>query len=229
MGEGKMMRITNKSQALLFAAATLLFVASACTIPGMGASTSPPVEEPSPTTPAAPAETPAVVEPTATSTTPPAAAEPTATVPATGGLLRQWAIGATASSEYEPDSWSAKQATGAPDTTECGDIQTAWASEASDSVEWLEVSFATAVVPTEISIRETHSPGFINRVEVRDQTGIYHTVWEGTPGMLEECPHVLTIPVSGMSVRVTAVRINLDQRDGGDWDEIDAVELVGQP
>jgi hypothetical protein len=47
--------------------------------------------------------------------------------------------------------------------------------------------------------------------------------------MLEQCPHVLTIPVSGVDVRVNAVRISLDQMDGGDWDEIDAVELVGQP
>jgi hypothetical protein len=212
------MRITDKNRALLFAAATLLLVASACTVPGMGASTAPSEEAPSPTVPAAPADTPVAVEPTATPAGPPAA-----------GLLRQWAIGATASTEYESESWSAQQATGAPDTMECGDIQTAWASEASDGVDWLEVSFATAVVPTEISIRETHSPGFIARVEVKDERGMYHTVWEGTPGMVEQCPRVLTIPVTGVNVRVNVVRINLDQREGGDWNEIDAVELAGQP
>jgi hypothetical protein len=112
---------------------------------------------------------------------------------------------------------------------ECGDIQTAWASATSDGVDWLEVSFATAVVPTEINIRETYSPGFIARVEVKDERGIYHTIWEGTPGAVEQCPRVLTIPVTGVDVRVNSVRINLDQSDGGYYNEIDAVELVGQP
>jgi hypothetical protein len=111
---------------------------------------------------------------------------------------------------------------------ECGDIETAWASTTAEGVEWLEVSFATAVVPTEVNIRETHSPGFINRVEVRDERGLYHTIWEGMPGAVEQCPRVLNIPVSGVEVRVNAVRISLDQRDGGNWNEIDAVELVGQ-
>ncbi len=222
------MRITDKNRVLLFAAMTLMFIVSACTVPGMGVSTSPSVEEPSPTTPA---DTPVVEGPVATATEAPAAAEPTATTaePPAAGLLRQWATGATASSEYGSESWSAQQATGAPDTMECGDIQTAWASETSDGVDWLELSFVTAVVPTEINIRETYSPGFIARVEVKDERGIYHTVWEGTPEAVEQCPRVLTIPVSGVSVPVSVVRINLDQREGGYYNEIDAVELVGLP
>jgi hypothetical protein len=215
----------NKYSVLLLAAVLLVLLVSACALPGSTVSPPPsaPPEEPSPTTPpaaptTAPTDTPVAIEPTATPAQPPAA-----------GALRQWATGATASTEYGSDSWSARQATGAPDTTECGDIQTAWASETSDGVDWLEVSFATPVVPTEISIRETYSPGFINRVEVKDERGLYHTVWEGTPGAVEQCPRVLTIPVSGVDVRINVVRINLDQRDGGDWNEIDAVELVGQP
>jgi hypothetical protein len=215
----------NKYFVLLLAAVLLVLLVSACALPGSTVSPPPsePPEEPSPTSPpaaptTAPTDTPVAIEPTAPPAQPPAA-----------GALRQWATGATASTEYGSDSWSARQATGAPDTTECGDIQTAWASETSDGVDWLEVSFATPVVPTEISIRETYSPGFINRVEVKDERGLYHTVWEGTPGAVEQCPRVLTLPVSGVDVRVNVVRINLDQRDGGDWNEIDAVELVGQP
>jgi len=231
-----MMRTKNRNQVLLFAAVTLLFVVSACAVPGLGVSTSPPVEAPSPTPPAAPADTPVVVEPAATPTEPPPMptetpqeAQPAATPtePPAAGLLRQWAIGAIASSEYGSDDYSARQATGAPDTMECDDLQTAWASETSDGVDWLEVSFATAVVPTEINIRETYSPGFINRVEVKDQMGLYHTVWEGTPGAVEECPRVLSVPVSGVNVLINVVRINLDQSNGGWWNEIDAVDLVG--
>jgi hypothetical protein len=218
-----MSKMGNKTYTLLFAAVVLMLVASACTLPGLSAPSPAPPEGASPTTPpaapaTAPTDTPVVVEPTGTPAQPPAA-----------GALRQWAVAATASSEYSSPDWGAQQATGAPDTMECGDIQTAWASESSDGVDWLEVTFATAVVPTEISVRETNSPGFVSRIEVRDEMGRYQTVWQGTPGAVEKCPRVLTVPVSGVTIRVNTVRINLDQRDGGDWNEIDAVELVGQP
>jgi hypothetical protein len=160
-----MSKIGNKYYILLLAAAMLMLLVSACALPGSSVSPPSAPEEPSPTAQlaaptTAPADMPVVVEPTATPTQPPAA-----------GALRQWATGATASSEYGSEDWSARQATGAPDTMECGDIQTAWASATAEGVDWLEASFATAVVPTEINIRETHSPGFIDRVEVRDERG----------------------------------------------------------
>jgi hypothetical protein len=218
------MKIVRKRQHLLLVAGLLLiFVASACSLPGSAVSPPSPPEEVSPTTPpavptTAPTATPVVVEPGATPTQ-----------PASAGVLRQWATGATASSQYGDDDYSAQQAIGAPNTMECGDIETAWASETSDGVDWLELTFATAVVPTEINIRETNMPGFINKVEVKDEAGVYYIVWEGTPAIVEECPRVLTVSVSGVNARVNAVRINLDQREGGWWNEIDAVELVGVP
>ncbi|HYF50889.1 MAG TPA: hypothetical protein VEJ63_15850, partial [Planctomycetota bacterium] len=51
------------------------------------------------------------------------------------GRLRQWAIDATASSEYQADQWSAKQATGKPNTPNAGDAPTAWASMNADGGE----------------------------------------------------------------------------------------------
>jgi len=158
-------------------------------------------------------------------------AAPTPTQPAIAGGVRQWAVGAVASSSYSDPDWGPQQATGAPNTStsECVDDQRAWASETSEGVDWLEVTFATAVVPTEINIHENVSPGFINKVEVKDEAGLYYTVWTGTPGAVEQCPRVFTVPVSGVSARVNAVRISLDQRNAGYWNEIDAVELVGQP
>lgn len=47
------------------------------------------------------------------------------------------------------------------------------------------------------------------------------------PAPVDECPRVFSIPVTGVDVPVVAVRIHLDQREGGNWNEIDAVELVG--
>ena len=220
----------NRQYPLLVAGLVLIFVAGAC-LPGSTVSPpSPPEEVMTPTTPpVVPTTTPAV--PTTAPTNTPPVVEPgaTPTQPAAAGVLRQWATGATASSQYGDDDYSAQQAIGAPNTMECGDIETAWASETSDGVDWLEVTFATAVVPSEINIRETNMPGFINKVEVKDEAGVYYTVWEGTPAIVEECPRVLTVSVSGVNARVSAVRINLDQREGGWWNEIDAVELVGVP
>ena len=214
----------NRRYVLLVAGLVLVFVAGAC-LPGSTVSPpSPPEEVMTPTTPpSAPT--------TAPTNTPPVVVEPgaTPTQPSAAGALRQWAVGAVASSEYSSPDFSAQQATGAPNTAECGDSETAWASETSEGVDWLEVSFATAVLPTEINIRETNMPGFINKVEVKDEAGVYYTVWEGTPAIVEECPRVLTVSVSGVNARVNAVRINLDQREGGWWNEIDAVELVGVP
>jgi hypothetical protein len=217
------MIVRKRQHVLLVAGLVLIFVAGAC-LPGSTVSpTSPPEEVATATTPpsappAAPTNTPPVTEPGATATQPQAA-----------GVLRQWATGATASSQYGDDDYSAQQAVGAPNTTRCGDMETAWCPANSEGVEWLEVSFATAVVPTEINIYETYSPGAINKVEVKDETGLYYTVWEGTPAAVEQCPRVFTVSVSGVSVRVNAVRINLDQREGPYWNEIDAVELVGVP
>jgi len=155
--------------------------------------------------------------------------QPTEAPPAAAQLVSQWAASASASSEYSNPAWSAQQATGAPDTPECGDQETAWASAESDGVDWLEVGYTTPVVPSEINIYESNSPGFIVRVEVRDETGTYSAVWEGAPGATAQCPRVLSIPVSGIDRRVVAVRIHLDQRNGAAWNEIDAVQLVGRP
>jgi len=86
---------------------------------------------------------------------------------------------------------------------------------------------APTVTPGRINIRETHSPGFIERVDVIDETGKYHTVWQGQPAPVDECPRVFSILVTGVDVPIVAIRIHLDQRDGGNWNEIDAVELIG--
>jgi hypothetical protein len=161
----------------------------------------------------------------------PAVVAATPTQPAAGAAVRQWATSGVASSSYASPApeWSAQQATGAPNVEGCVDDQRAWTSETSDGVDWLEVTFATAVVPTEINIHENVGPGSINKVEVKDQAGLYYTVWQGTPGAVAQCPRVFTVPVSGVRVRVNAVRISVDQRNADYWDEIDAVELVGQP
>jgi hypothetical protein len=97
------------------------------------------------------------------------------------GTLEQWAVTAEASSQYTDDSWSAQQATGAPDTPEAGDNATAWAAASADvEVETLALVYAQAVIPTGIEIHESFNPGAIVKIEVLDpNTDAWVVVWEG--------------------------------------------------
>ena len=145
-----------------------------------------------------------------------------------GGETRQWAVSATASSEYGVTGWSAMQATGAPDTPECGDYTTAWASEGYDTAEWIELDYDTPVLPTEINIYQTYNPNQVIQVELRDLEGNYQTVYLGTPqDESDDCPFVLSISTEGIDWQVDGVRITINQSEFEDWNEIDAVELVG--
>jgi len=146
-----------------------------------------------------------------------------------GELIRQWGKWAEASSEYGTDYWSAQQATGEPDTPICGDQVTAWASLSSSGVDWIEITYETPVIPTEINILQTDNPDQVVQVEIIDQNGGYTTIYEAEPvdwasGL---CPYILTIPVEDFSEPTASIRIHVDQSEWGLWNEIDAVELVG--
>lgn len=153
--------------------------------------------------------------------------EPIASCPA-GGVCEQWAASATASSQYDPTDWSAYQATGQPNVAECADDPLAWAPLQSNGVDWLELVYRESVRPTEIRIHEVFGVSSIVKVEVKDGAGTYHTVHTAQPGS-QTCPRVLTIPVTGISAMVKVIRLSFDQRALNNWDEIDAVKLIGNP
>ncbi len=205
-----------KSRLFLLLICTLLFLSiMACatvTVPSTPTNTPPP---------------PAVVQPSATATLPP---PPTATsVPTAVPLLRQWAGGASASSEYNNPGWAAIQVIGAPDTDGCGDNTTAWASETSYGVDWLLLTYAAPVIPTEINIYQSYTPDYVTKVEVMDIRGNYREVYSASGAAVSECPYVLSIPVIGVTEYVYGVRVTIDQTNAAYWNEIDAVELVGMP
>ncbi len=152
---------------------------------------------------------------------------PTESGPPGGQVLNQWATSATASTQFADASWSAMQASGPPDTTECGDITTAWASATSNGVDWLRLEYAVAVVPTQISIYQTFNPSAVNLVEVTDTNGITYPVYEATPAPAAPCPFVLVVNVTGITAPVQTVTVHIDQTNHTGWNEIDAVELVG--
>lgn len=142
----------------------------------------------------------------------------------------QFAVSATASSEYEPVDYSAMQATGPPETAGvCGDAPTNWAPLGdTDAPEWLELVYATPVQAYGVSIFEDFAgppgdpDGFVILIEGRDLTGAWHTLWED----LDTTPCGASFdpawPTTGFEI--DAIRVTTSKN----WyEEIDAVELYG--
>ena len=147
-----------------------------------------------------------------------------------GQQIRQWAVEAEANSEYSSPEWAAMQATGAPDTKRCGDYQTAWASASSDSIVWLEVKFPLAVYVTAVNIIQTFNPNQVVTVELLGQFGRPIEIYNQPPVQMNQpCPYILSISMDKTKGRFDTVRIAIDQSVLGlGWNQIDAVELVGE-
>ena len=161
--------------------------------------------------------------------TPIAVVEPTV-APVTGeqAEIRQWAVYALASSWYGTGTnWSPTQATGAPNVDSCADDASAWASLGSGTVEWLELTYATPVNPTQVNIVQNYNPSYVVKVELLDTNGNYHEVYSGNGAEADTCPFTLSIPIETVGYQALGVKITIDQSTLKDWNEIDAVELVG--
>lgn len=124
-------------------------------------------------------------------------------------------------------SWGPEQATGAPDTPDAGDTQTAWASLTADGQdEWLLLEYETDAIPSRIDIHETFNPGAVNRVTVFDEDGEEIEVWKGDdPTPPGSGKGVSKIPVN-IDFKTNKVKIYIDSKKVSGWNEIDAVGLV---
>ncbi len=208
--------------------------ANATASPASGAATAGPATEA-----AAPTETGSaateVASPTydaiaAQLTVPPLLTANAATAAAANGALHQWAAAAQASSQYGDLDWAATQATGAPNASaDCGDNKTAWASAGNAGVDNLELVYTTTVVPVAVNIYEQNGPGSIVKVDVEEPSGTAHTIYTGAPLVTQQCPRTFSIAITGVTAKVNRVKIYVDQSVVKTWDEIDAVELVGNP
>lgn len=149
----------------------------------------------------------------------------------------QWAVAATASSTYSGDKTPGAQtgyapfaATGAPNVERYGDNGNGWASATADKgIEWLEVAFARPVNATQIRIRQNHAPGAIIKVELIAEGGAKNTVWQGMDQ--EKYPPSTIVwfdrSFAKTSSKVTGARITLATNAVSGWNEIDAVQLLG--
>lgn len=145
-------------------------------------------------------------------------------------LIRQWASEAIASSAYDSEDWAAYQATGEPNTPECGDYRTAWAAATSDTREWLMLYYPQPVYAVEVNIRQTYNPDQIVLVDLIDMQGGFVPVYTAQPRRSEACPYILSIPTAFSGVLAQGVRITIEQSIFNlGWNEIDAVEIVGAP
>jgi speckle-type POZ protein len=133
------------------------------------------------------------------------------------------------SSQYTSTSWSAMQATGAPNTyPNYGDLVTAWASLTSDGHrEFIELSYSQPQIINEIWVYETYNPGAIDSVYVR-YTGSSNwvLVWDTTAAALPPVSIIRKIKFSLTPLPVDAVRISLNSVAVSGWNEIDAVAIL---
>ena len=151
------------------------------------------------------------------------------------GLWKQWASSAKASSEFsgpeqqDEDDWAAKQACGKPDTDDAGDHPTAWASATPDGEEeWLELTYKIAVRPTRIRIHETFNPGAVTKIEAMDADKKWQVLWKGKD-TTDDPPAFLEVNIDPPKFAVRTIRITIDSENVAGWNEIDAVQLLGEP
>lgn len=145
------------------------------------------------------------------------------------GEISQFATDAKASSQYSQPGWAAVQAIGAPNTVNCGDFSSAWASLSSSGKDWILLTYAQPVIPTRIIIYQTYHPGAVSQVDVVDEAGNSIMVYQAVPAITSQCPDILEIEVKDVNTLVRSVRVIIDQSNHNGWNQIDAVQLLGKP
>jgi hypothetical protein len=143
----------------------------------------------------------------------------------------QWATTAKASSTYgDPtpsDSNLASNATGKMDGKE-------WTNNSVDvGFDWLEVGFAKPVAATEVRaiITSGDEVSAMNKVELQDTEGKWHTVWEGISDVKVDDRGPRTWFVKSFpktAYKVQAVKYTIANNVEHGYKNIDAVQLVGE-
>jgi hypothetical protein len=149
----------------------------------------------------------------------------------------QWASAATASSTYagEKDpastaSYAPSQATGKPNVENYGDDSRSWApAQADGGIEWLQLDFATPASARELRIRQNNAPGAIIKLELIDEAGERHMVWQGVDDATYDSGTVYWFVRSfePTPYKARSARVTLATNAVSGWNEIDAVQLVG--
>jgi hypothetical protein len=121
--------------------------------------------------------------------------------------------------------WSPQQAVGPPDATPGTDDRRAWASQSADgSREWITLTYPVVVIPAEIHIHESYSPGAVDRITLFTPVGEEIEVWsKDSPAPTSADAFVIPVKTDK---KINRVKIYLDSPRVPSWNEIDAVGLV---
>ncbi len=148
----------------------------------------------------------------------------------------QWAIDAEASSSYgsasgKSQSWSPEQMIGEPNVEKYGDNGNGWASKDPDKgIEWVILTFAKAVNAEGLRVRQSYNPGAIVKVELFDENGKGYVVWNGTDKTRykENTIQYFTAEFEKTKYKTKKVKLTLASNVVNGWNEIDAVQLLGE-
>ncbi|MBZ0202376.1 MAG: hypothetical protein K8I03_05095 [Ignavibacteria bacterium] len=149
----------------------------------------------------------------------------------------QFAIEAEASSTYAPEGsdntspYSPGMAAGKPNVEVYSDDGRSWVSKEADrGIEWLKLTFAKPVNATEVRVRQNIGPGAIIKVELIDTEGKSHIVYEGVDKTKYEPVMIqwFIAKFEKTAYKTKAVKLTLSTNLVDGWNEIDAVQLIGE-
>lgn len=83
------------------------------------------------------------------------------------------------------------------------------------------------MTPVEVNIHQTYNPSQVVKVELYDLDGKSHEIYSASATDQSQCPYVLSIDVDDADYETNSMKITIDQTYFGNWNEIDAVELIG--
>ena len=123
------------------------------------------------------------------------------------------------------------QMIGKPNVKAYGDDKNAWSpAEQNKGNEWIRASYTKTVNATEVRIRQNFGPGAVTKVELFDEKGQSHLIWEGTDNNKYEPNKIqyFVINFPKTKYKVKSVRVSLATNKVPGWNEIDAIQLIGQ-
>ena len=118
------------------------------------------------------------------------------------------------------------QLLGEPDSPLAVDSPAAWASRhAEEGFVTVEAEFEAAVRPEAVRICQSFNPGAIVKIEGRGRSGAWLVLWAGATGSGDK--HWFAPELSDPGVSIDTVRLTLDTNLVRGWNELDAVEVIG--
>ncbi|MDZ4845709.1 MAG: OmpA family protein [Chitinophagales bacterium] len=131
------------------------------------------------------------------------------------------------SSEAGAKQYSAKQILGKPNVLpQAGDSPCAWMPKDGESAaEFIEIGFDKPMKVQQVAVFENLYPGSIKNIFLIEANGLKHSVYEGTPALINELSRVFRKTVPLTVYEVAAVRIELTPSAVTGNNQLDAVAI----